>query len=79
VKAPAATSPTLAIMDLGNESLYELGPFISYIALPALRLVVGHMDGFCVHNTANNLPVIAHDKVGWVGCRFGVTAQVDNE
>jgi hypothetical protein len=37
------------------------------------------MDGFCVNNTANNSPIIAHDKVGSVGCRFGVTAQVDNE
>jgi hypothetical protein len=47
-------------------------------ASSALRLV-GHMDGFCVHNTEEISPDIAHDKVGLVGCRFGVTAQVDNE
>jgi hypothetical protein len=76
--ALAATGPALAIMDLGNVSLYELGQLISSVASSALRLV-GHMDGFCVNNTANNSPVIAHDKVVSVGCRFRVTAQVDNE
>ncbi len=65
-------------MDLGDVSLYELRRFISTVASSALRLV-GHVDGFRVHNTANNLPVIPHDKVGSVGCRFGVTAEVDNE
>jgi hypothetical protein len=77
-KALTATSPALAIMDLGNVSLYELlCQLILSVALSALRLV-GHMDGFCENNTANNSPVIAHDKVGLVGCHFGVTAQVDN-
>jgi hypothetical protein len=73
-KALAATSPALAITDLGNVSLYELRQLILSIAWSALRLV-GHMDGFCLNNTANNSPVIAHDKVDSVGCRFGVTAQ----
>jgi hypothetical protein len=59
-------------------SLYELCRFISSVASSTLRLV-GHMDGFCVHNTANNSPDIAHDKVGLVGCRFGVSTQVFNE
>ena len=77
-KALAATSPALAIMDLGNVSLYKLCQLISSIASSALHLV-SHMDGFCMNNTANILPVIAHDKVGLVGCCFGVTAQVDNE
>jgi hypothetical protein len=37
------------------------------------------MDGFCAHNFSNNLPALTHDKVGLVGCRLGVTAQVDSE
>jgi hypothetical protein len=65
-------------MDLVDLSLHELHRVISSSALSALRLV-GHMEGFCVYNTANNPPVIPHDKVGLVGCRFGVTAEVDNE
>jgi hypothetical protein len=59
-------------MDLGDVSLYELRRFISTVASSTLRLV-GHVDGFCVHNTANNSPDITHDTVGSVGCRFGVS------
>jgi hypothetical protein len=65
-------------MDLGDVSLYELRPFISAVASSALRLV-GHMDGFRVHSTANNSPDITHDRVGLFGCRFLVSTQVYDE
>jgi hypothetical protein len=65
-------------MDLGDVSLYKIRRFISTVASSALRLV-GHVDGFRVHNTANNSPDIPHDMVGSVGCRFGVSTRVDNE
>ncbi len=58
--------------------LYELGRFVASVASSALR-VVGHMDGFCVNNTANNPPAIPHDTVASVGCRIGVDAHVYNE
>jgi hypothetical protein len=48
------------------------------LASSALRLL-GHMNGFCVDNTAKNSPVVAHDKVASVGCCFGVTAEVEDE
>ena len=59
-------------------TLDQLRGFVLSVASSALRLV-GHMDGFCVDNTANNPPAIPHDTVASVGCRILVDAHEYNE